>query len=76
MDHFEVEVGNVDEPTCLSAIKRLWLAEVGEVFVIREYLYWKGGTMKIMAPRFQGTDDCKEFSVIDVVVALSWGEGL
>ena len=42
MDHFGIGVGEVDEPARLSAIERLGLAEVGEVFVIHKDLYWEG----------------------------------
>ena len=52
------------------------MAEVGEVFMVSEYLYWEGGAMEVVVPRFQGADDGKEFAVIDVVVAFGRGEGL
>ena len=29
-----------------------------------------------MSPGLQGTDDCKEFSVIDVIVTFCWDERL
>ena len=29
MDHFEVKVSKINEPTCLAAVKRLGLAEIG-----------------------------------------------
>ena len=32
--------------------------------------------MKVVVPRFQGTDDCKEFSIVDVIVPLGKGERL
>ena len=76
MDHFEVEVSEVNEPACLAAVKRLGLTEVGEVFVISEYLHRKGRTMEIVAPGFQGANDGEEFAVVDVIVALGGGEGL
>ena len=76
MDHFEIEVGEVNEPVCLSAIERLGLAEVGEVLVIHKDLYLEGGAMKVVAPRFQGADDCEEFLVIDVVVSFGRRERL
>ena len=70
MDHFEVKVGEVNEPVCLLMIKRLGLADVGEILVISEKLNRKRGTMKAMSPRFQGMDNGKEFAVIDVIVPL------
>ena len=44
--------------------------------MVGEDLYWKGEAMEVVAPRFQGADDGEEFAVVDVVVALSGGEGL
>ena len=60
----------------MSAIKRLGLAEIGEVLVVSEDLYGEGGTMEIVVPRFQGANDSKEFTVVDVVIPLGGGEGL
>ena len=74
MDHFEVEVGKVNKPACLSVVKRLGLAEIGEILMIGEYLHRKGGAMEIVVPGFQGANDRKEFSVIDVVIAFGGGE--
>ena len=76
MNHPKVEVGKVDEPMCLLAVKRLRLAKVSEVFVISEDLHREGRAVKIMAPGFQGTDDREEFTVIDVVISFSRGERL
>ena len=76
MDHFEVKVGEVNEPSCLSAIERLGLAEVGKVFVVCENLYWKRGAVEVVTPRFQGANDRKEFSVIDVIVSFGRRERL
>ena len=74
VDHFEVEVSKVNKPTCLAAVKHLGLTEIGQVLVVGEDLYWEGGTMEIMAPGLQGANDCKEFSVIDVVIAFGGRE--
>ena len=74
MDHFEIVVGKVNEPSCLAMVKRLGLAEIGQVCVIGKDLYREGRAMKIVAPRFQGVDDCKKFLVIDVIISLGRGE--
>ena len=74
MDHFKVEVSEVDEPTRLAAVKRLGLSEVGEVLVVGEDLHRERGTVKIVAPGPQGANHCKKFAVVDVVVALGGGE--
>ena len=76
MDHFQVNVSKVDEPACLVAIERLGLVEIGKVLVVSEDLHREGGAMKIVAPGFQGADNSKEFSVVDIVVPLGGGEGL
>ena len=70
MDHFQVKVGKVDEPLGLSTIKGLGETEVGEVLVVGEDLYREQGSVEVVSPGFQGLDDSKEFSVIDVVVSL------
>ena len=71
MDHLEVKVSEVNEPSCLLAIERLGLAEVGEVLVVCENLYRERRAVEIVMPGLQGADDRKEFSVIDVVVSFS-----
>ena len=57
MDHFQVKVREVDEPTGLSSVEVLGGTEVGEVFVVGEDLDGEGGSMEVVSPRFQGTDD-------------------
>ena len=52
MDHFEVEVGEVNEPACLAAVECLGLAEIGEVLVVGKDLHREGGAMEIVAPGF------------------------
>ena len=76
MDHLEVKVGEVDEPSCLSAIERLGLAEVGEVFVVCENLHRERRAVEVVTPGFQGVDDREEFSVIDVIVSFGRRERL
>ena len=44
--------------------------------MVGEDLYRERGTMEVVMPGFQGTNDGEEFAVIDVVVALGRGEGL
>ena len=76
MDHFQVEVGKVDEPSCLAMVECLGLVEIGKILVVGEDLHRERGTMEIVAPRFQGTNDGKKFVVIDVIVPFDGGEGL
>ena len=44
--------------------------------MISENLDGKGGTMEVMSPGFEGTDDCQEFMVTDIIVPFHLGEGL
>ena len=76
VDHFEVKISKVDKPTRLATVKRLGLTEIGQVLVVGKDLYGKGGTMEIVAPRFQGANDGEEFTVIDIIVSFGGGEGL
>ena len=50
MDHFQVEVGEVNEPTGLSSVEVLGGTEVGEVFVVGEDLDREGGSVEVVAP--------------------------
>ena len=76
MDHFQVEIGEIDQPARLAAVERLGLAEVGEVFVVGEDLYRERGAVEVMAPGFQGADDSEEFVIVYVIVSFCRGEGL
>ena len=44
--------------------------------MIGEDLDGEGGTMEVMSPGFEGTDDGQEFSVINIIVLFHWEEGL
>ena len=68
MDHFEIEVSKVNQPSCLG------LSEIGKVFVIGKHLYRERESMEVMLPGLQGTDDSKEFTVVDVVVPFGGRE--
>ena len=74
VDHFQIKVSEVDEPAGLSVIEDLGGTEVGEVFVVSEDLYGEGGSMEVVSSGLQGTDDSKEFPVIDVIVLFCRGE--
>ena len=52
MDHFQIEVGKIEEPTGLSAVEVLSLAEVGKVLMVGEDLDRDGGALEIMPPSF------------------------
>ena len=48
MDHFQVKVGEVDEPTALLAVKDLGGMKVDEVFVVSEDLDGKRGAVEVL----------------------------
>ena len=76
MDHLQIEVREIQEPTSLSAIQGLGLSEVGEVFVVSKDLDWERGAVKVVSPGFERADDGKEFAVIDVIVSFCLRERL
>ena len=76
MDHLQVEISKVNKPAGLSMVEGLGGAEVSEVFVVGEDLYREWGSVEVVSPGFQGSNDSKEFSVIDVIVSFCWGEQL
>ena len=74
MDDFEIKIGKVEQPLDLLAVKVLGLTEVCQVLMVSEDLDMEGGSMEIMSSGFQGSDNCKEFTVVDVVVLFSWNK--
>ena len=76
MDDFEIEVCKVEQPSRLATIEVLGLTEVRQVLVICEDLDGERGSMEIVSPGFQGADDGKELSVVDVVVSFGWDKRL
>ena len=70
VDHFQIEVGEIEEPTGLSAIEVLSLAEVGKVLMVGEDLNRGGGALKVMPPSFQSADDGEEFPIEDIIVSF------
>ena len=52
------------------------LSEVREVLVVGEDLDRERGAMEVVAPSFQGANDSKEFTVVDVVISFRGGERL
>ena len=76
MDDFEIKIGEVEPPSALAAVEVLDLKEVCQVLVISEDLYRERGSVEIMSLGFEGMDDGKEFTIIDIVVMFCWDEGL
>ena len=44
--------------------------------MVGEDLHGEGRAVEIVAPRFQGANDGKEFSVVNIIVSFGGGEGL
>ena len=50
VDHFQVEVCEVDEPTSLSSVEVLGGTEVGKVLMVSENLDREGRPVEVVAP--------------------------
>ena len=50
VDHFQVEVGKVNEPMGLSSVEVLGGTEVSEVLMVGEDLDREGGSMEVVSP--------------------------
>ena len=74
VDDFEVKISEIEQPSCLTMVEVLCLMEVHQVLVICKDLDGKREAVEIVPPGFQSTDDCKELSVVDVVVLFGWDE--
>ena len=74
MDDFEVKIGRVEQPACLSTVEVLCLTEIHKVLVVCKDLDEEGGSMEIMSPGFQGVNDGEQLLVIDVIVLFSRDE--
>ena len=55
-------------------VEVLDLTEVHQVFVVDKDLDRERGSMEIMPPELEGTDDCEEFKIIDVIIVFCWNE--
>ena len=65
MDHFQV-----NKPAGLAMIEGLEGAEIGKVFVVSEDLYREQGSVEVVSPGFQGPDDSKGISVVNIIVSF------
>ena len=45
-------------------------AEIGKVFVVSENLYREQGSVEVVSPGFQGPDDSKGISVVNIIVSF------
>src|ERR1700675_4201430 len=70
----EVEAGQVEGPSGLVAVEFLGGPEVLEVLMVRPDLKRLARTFQVVSPLFQRLDDRQHFFVMDLVVALDWGQ--
>jgi len=73
---FQIELGQEETPLCLPAVQLLGGPEVCQVFVIGEDGDRVLGAEQVMPPGFQGTDDAKEFMIVDFVIPLGHVKGM
>jgi len=66
----EVELTKVLSPEGLATVKDLGSRKVFQVLVISNNLYWKSGTVQIVAPDAESFKDGEEFLVVNIVVEL------
>src|SRR3981189_2392164 len=72
----EVEAGEVDRPSRLSAIELLCNSKVFEVLVVSEDLNRMARPLKVVAPFLETSDYCQHFHVVDLIVAFDRTERL
>ena len=65
-----VEAGEVERPARLSAIEILGSLEVLQVLVVCPDLYRVPRSLQVVTPFLQTTNNCKQFLVMDLVVAF------
>src|SRR6267154_311183 len=76
MVEFKVKLIQGELPASLAAGKVLSGAKVKEVFMVSEDNDRVWVPFEVMAPSFQGSDNGKEFSIIDLIVSFCGVKGL
>jgi len=64
----KVELGKEEGPTGLSLRELLFDMEVGEIVMVCPDFKGLRVALKVMAKKFKGIDDSKEFLIMDIVV--------
>src|SRR3981189_1118507 len=72
----EVEAGEVERPSRLSAIELLCNSKVFEVLVVGEDLNWIVRSLKVVVPFLETSDYRQHFHVVDLVGAFDRTERL
>src|SRR3981189_1155621 len=72
----EVEAGEVERPSRLSAIELLCNSKVFEVLVVSEDLNRMVRPLKVVAPFLETSDYRQHFHVVDLIVAFDRTERL
>src|SRR3981189_741423 len=72
----EVEAGEVERPSRLSAIDLLCNSKVLEVLVVSEDLNWMARPLKVVAPLLKTSNYRQHFHVVDLIVVFNRTEHL
>jgi Lhr-like helicase len=75
MDEFVVKLREFGDPSSLTIIELLRLPEVQEVQMVRINLNLMQGSMEIVSPFSQGTNNAEELSIVDFVSLFSGIKG-
>ena len=70
MDNDEGEAGKVEGPAGLSTGKFLLAREVDQITMICPNFNRAGMSLQVVTKVFKGKNDCKEFLIVDFVVAF------
>ena len=71
---FNMEVLQEEGPTCLSAREFMGIFDVEEIFVISDDGDSKRSSLEVVFPLGESKNDCKQFSVINIIVSFDEGE--
>ena len=72
----EVELGEVLQPTGLTAGQDLGAGEVLQVLVVSGHINRRGGALKVMPPVLEGLEDGQQLLVMGIIVQLRGGQSL
>ena len=58
----------------LSLGEQFRSAEVFQIFVVGDDIYWRGRTLEIVSPTLESFKNCHELFVVDIVIELGTSE--
>jgi hypothetical protein len=68
----EIDAGEVERPSRLSAVEFLCNSKVFEVLVMGEDLNWMASPFEVVAPFLETSNYCQHFDIVDLIVAFDW----